>query len=144
MSGDVHPVIVFPIKRYLRGLIRVTKRQQRRGQTSFWRCRVVRTLRAEKAFPDEAARTKLDRGVHSSTGRCSVLETSCEMAGKGSGSRVIHVARERLVNIPRMWSTTSLLYVSSKKDGRWTNLHLIRPQSSKNELHNEASAISQS
>lgn len=51
-------------------------------------------FRAENAFPEEAAKTKWDRGVQSSIDRCSVLETSKDIAEKVKGSTVIQVGRE--------------------------------------------------
>lgn len=66
-------------------------------------------FRTEKAFPEEAAVMKLERGAHSSFVRCSVFDTNDEIAEYDKGSTLIQVGRALMGNIFRTLSTTSLV-----------------------------------
>jgi len=78
-----------------------------------WRWRVVKILRAENAFPEEAAKTKRDRGTQSSIDRCSVLETNKDTAEEVKGSTVIQVGRDWRPNISVTRSTIALRFSDS-------------------------------
>jgi hypothetical protein len=67
------------------------------------------TLRAEKALPEEAAKTKCDSGRQSSFDLCNVLDTKDDIAVKLSGSTLSQVGRDLLLNISRTFWTSSLL-----------------------------------